>query len=67
MSTTTVEEEARRLVEQLPDDATWEDLQIPNRFPASGASRSERLPRRAMVPLAEAKRQFLYEPPLDSR
>jgi hypothetical protein len=26
MSTTTVREEARRLVDQLPDDATWEDL-----------------------------------------
>lgn len=26
MSTATVREEARRLVDQLPDDATWEDL-----------------------------------------
>ncbi len=26
MHTTTVREEAKRLVEQLPDDATWEDL-----------------------------------------
>ncbi len=26
MSATTVREEARRLVEQLPDDATWEDV-----------------------------------------
>lgn len=26
MSTTTVRDEARRLVDQLPDDATWEDL-----------------------------------------
>jgi len=24
--TSTIKEEARRLVEQLPDDATWEDL-----------------------------------------
>ena len=27
MSNATVKEEARRLVERLPDDATWEDLQ----------------------------------------
>jgi hypothetical protein len=27
MTTATVKEEARRLVERLPDDATWEDLQ----------------------------------------
>lgn len=26
MSTTTIRDDARRLVEQLPDDATWEDL-----------------------------------------
>jgi len=27
MSSTTVKQEARKLVEKLPDDATWEDLQ----------------------------------------
>ena len=27
MSTSTVKEEARRLVDRLPDDATWEDIQ----------------------------------------
>jgi hypothetical protein len=27
MTTATVKDEARRLVERLPDDATWEDLQ----------------------------------------
>ncbi len=27
MSETTIKDEARRLVERLPDDATWEDLQ----------------------------------------
>ncbi len=26
MPTTSVRDEARRLVDQLPDDATWEDL-----------------------------------------
>lgn len=26
MESTTIKTEARRLVEQLPDDATWEDL-----------------------------------------
>jgi predicted transcriptional regulator len=27
MSTSTIKEEARRLVDRLPDDATWEDIQ----------------------------------------
>lgn len=27
MSSPSIEDEARRLVERLPDDATWEDLQ----------------------------------------
>ena len=27
MTNATVKEEARRLVERLPDEATWEDLQ----------------------------------------
>ncbi len=27
MTTATVKDEARRLVDRLPDDATWEDLQ----------------------------------------
>ncbi len=27
MATTSVKEEIRKLVERLPDDATWEDLQ----------------------------------------
>ena len=26
VATTTIRDEARRLVDQLPDDATWEDL-----------------------------------------
>ena len=26
MATTTVRDEARKLVDQLPDDATWDDL-----------------------------------------
>ena len=27
MSSSTIKEEARRLIESLPEDATWEDLQ----------------------------------------
>ena len=27
MSTATIKDEARELIERLPDDATWEDLQ----------------------------------------
>lgn len=27
MSTSSIKEEARRIIERLPEDATWEDLQ----------------------------------------
>jgi hypothetical protein len=58
MSSSTVKEEARGLVERLPDDATWEDLQyaiyvrqaIETGLKASEEGRT--------VPLAEAQRQF---------
>jgi len=30
MATSSLKEEARRLVERLPEDATWEDLQYEN-------------------------------------
>ena len=61
MSTATIKEEARRLVEQLPDDATWEDLQYQIYFRQAvqaglGDSHAGRV-----VPLAEAKRQFGLE------
>jgi hypothetical protein len=38
MSSQTIKEEARRLVEQLPEDATWEDLGIPLSFVQSRRS-----------------------------
>ena len=67
MSTSTVKEEARRLVEQLPDDATWEDLQYQIYFRQAVQAGLADSHAGRVVPLAEAKRQFLNEPPVDSK
>lgn len=58
MSTSTVKEEARRLVECLPEDATWEDLQdaIYVRQAIEAGLKDSREGR--TVPLAEARRRF---------
>jgi hypothetical protein len=58
MSNATVKEEARRLVERLPDDATWEDLQyeIYVRQAIEAGLKDSREGR--TVPLEEARRQF---------
>jgi hypothetical protein len=62
MSTSTVKEEARRLVERLPDDATWEDIQyeIYVRQAVEAGLKDSREGR--TVPLAEARRRFGLEP-----
>ena len=65
MSTATVKEEARRLVEQLPDDATWEDLQYQIDFRQAVRAGLDDSHAGRVVPLAEAKRQFLHEPPVE--
>lgn len=58
MSTFTVKEEARRLVERLSDDATWEDVQyqIYVRQAIEAGLKDSREGR--TVPLAEARRRF---------
>ena len=58
MSNSTVKEEARRLVERLPDDATWEDLQyeIYVRQAIEAGLKDSREGR--TVPLEEARRRF---------
>jgi predicted transcriptional regulator len=58
MSNSTVKEEARRLVAQLPDDATWEDIQyeVYARQAIEAGLKDSREGR--TVPLAEARRLF---------
>ncbi len=58
MSTATVKEEARRLVEQLPDDATWEDLQYQIYFRQAVQAGLDDSHAGRVVLLSEAKRQF---------
>ena len=58
MSNSTVKEEARRLIERLPDDVTWEDLQYEiyvRQAIEAGLKDSEE---GRIVPLQEARRQF---------
>ena len=58
MSTTSVKEEARRLIEHLPDDATWEDLQYEiyvRQAIEAGVKDSQE---GRTVPVAEARRRF---------
>lgn len=58
MSVATVKEEARRLVERLPEDATWEDLQYQIYFRQAVEAGLEDSRAGRVVPLAEARRQF---------
>jgi hypothetical protein len=63
MSSQTIKEEARRLVEQLPEDASWEDLQYQIYFrQAVEAGRKDSREGRTL-PLKEARRRFGLGPP----
>jgi predicted transcriptional regulator len=63
MTPSTVKEEARRLIERLPDEATWEDLQyeIYVRQAIEAGLKDSREGR--TVPLDEARRRFGLGPP----
>ncbi len=58
LSTSAVKEEARRLVDRLPEDATWEDVQyeVYVRQAIEAGLKDSRDGR--VVPLAEARRRF---------
>lgn len=58
MATATVKEEARRLVESLPDDATWEDLQYQIYFRQAVEAGLKDSEEGRVVPLDEARRRF---------
>ena len=58
MATAPIKDEARRLIDRLPDDATWEDLQheIYVRQAIEAGLKDSREGR--TVPLDEARRRF---------
>jgi hypothetical protein len=62
MSSSTIKEEARRLIDRLPEDATWEDLQyeIYVRQAIEAGLKDSREGR--TVPLEEARRRFGVSP-----
>jgi predicted transcriptional regulator len=58
MTAMRVKEEARRLIEQLPDDATWEDLQYQIYFRQAVEAGLRDADDGRVVPLDEAKQRF---------
>ena len=58
MTSATVKEEARRLVEHLPDEATWEDLQCEIDFCQAVDSGLKASREGRIVPVDEARRRF---------
>jgi predicted transcriptional regulator len=58
MLTATVKDEARRLVERLPDDATWEDLQYQIDFRKAVEAGLKDSREGRVVPLEEARRRL---------
>lgn len=61
MSSSTIKEEARRLVERLADDATWEDLQYEIYFRQAVEAGLEDSRAGRVVPVEEARRRFRSE------
>lgn len=58
MSSSTIKEEARRLVERLPEDATWEDLQYEIYVLQAIEAGLKDSREGRTVPLDEARRRF---------
>ena len=58
MPTATVKEEARQLIERLPDDATWEDLQYQIYFRQAVEAGLKDSREGRVVPLDEARQRF---------
>ncbi len=58
MTTPSVKEEARRLVERLPDDASWEDLQYQIYFRQAVEAGLKDSREGRVVPLQEARQRF---------
>ena len=58
MTQTTIKEEAHRLVERLPEDATWEDLQYEIYFRQAVEAGLKDLRKGRTVTLNEARRRL---------
>jgi predicted transcriptional regulator len=58
MTETTIKDEARRLVERLPDDATWEDLQYEIYFRQAVDAGLKDSREGRVVSMEEARRRF---------
>ncbi|CAN5341461.1 hypothetical protein BH10PLA2_BH10PLA2_23030 [soil metagenome] len=61
MMTGSIKEEARRLVERLPDDATWEDLHYEIHFRQSVEAGIKASDEGRVVSHEEARRRFGLE------
>jgi len=62
MSKSSVKEEARRLAERLPEDATWEDVQYEIYVRQAIEAGLKDSQEGRTVPLAEARRRFGLAP-----
>jgi hypothetical protein len=58
MSSTSVKSEARRLIEQLPDDATWDDLMYEIYVRQAIESGLKDVRDGRTVPVADVRREF---------
>ena len=58
MSNATVKDEARRLIDRLPEGATWEDLQYEIDFRQAVEAGLKDSREGRTVPLEEARRRF---------
>lgn len=58
MAITTIKDEARRLIEGLPDDATWEDLQYQIYFRQAVDAGLKDSQEGRVISLEEARRRF---------
>ena len=58
MSSTSVKSEARRLIEQLPDDATWDDLMYEIYVRQAIESGLNDVRDGRTVPVADVRREF---------
>ena len=58
MPTGTIKDEARQMVESLPDDATWEDLQYQIYFRQAVDAGLKDSKESRIIPLEEARRRF---------
>jgi hypothetical protein len=61
--TTTVKDDARRLIDQMPEDATWEDLQYEIYFRQAVEKGLLDSREGRVTPLAEVRRKFGIDHP----